>query len=219
MKSEVINKLDKYAELIHEKNQVMNITGFKTLEAIKKEGIEDSLLAFNYLKNKFLNPNKTIKLLDIGAGAGFPSLPFLITNTEQIDLTIIESQTKRCNFLNNVASNLNLKVEILNLRAEETKKWADSFDFVTARAVSSIKNMYLMAHHLLKNEGYFYLLKGQNYQQELNEFLNSFPNKQKDIIVHDYANVLDQKSYIVMIKKTEKTPPSWPLKWKQIIEY
>ncbi|WP_051617811.1 16S rRNA (guanine(527)-N(7))-methyltransferase RsmG [Mycoplasmopsis iners] len=208
-----IDKLKKYAELIHQKNQVMNITGFKSQEEIFSEGIINSLEAFKPFEDKFTDQN--IKLLDIGAGAGFPSLPFLIANPEKIDLTILESQKKRCDFLEDVAKTLNLRLNVINNRAEEEKSYNHFFDVVTARAVSSVKNMYLMAHHLLKLNGYFYLIKGENYQEELNEFFTFFPNKKKDVSVSQYTD----KSFIVFIKKSEETPKKWPLKWKNIIDY
>lgn len=208
-----IDKLKKYAELIHQKNQVMNITGFKSQEEIFSEGIINSLEAFKPFEDKFTDQN--IKLLDIGAGAGFPSLPFLIANPEKIDLTILESQKKRCDFLEDVAKALNLRLNVINNRAEEEKSYNNFFDVVTARAVSSVKNMYLMAHHLLKLNGYFYLIKGENYQEELNEFFTFFPNKKKDVSVSQYTD----KSFIVFIKKSEETPKKWPLKWKNIIDY
>ncbi|KUH47638.1 16S rRNA (guanine(527)-N(7))-methyltransferase RsmG [Mycoplasmopsis meleagridis] len=207
MKNE--NLLKKYSFLVFEQNKVMNITGFKNTEEIWSEGIINSIDAFNPYMEIFPN---NLKLLDIGAGAGFPSLPFLIENN-YCELTIIESQTKRCNFLKNVKNDLNLNFTIINDRTENVKNYL--FDVITARAVSSIKNIFLMSHHLLRDEGYFYLIKGENYQKELDEFINIFPEYKEKILIKKYS----EKSYVIVFQKIFKTPENWPLSWINIKKY
>ncbi|KKB26660.1 rRNA small subunit 7-methylguanosine (m7G)methyltransferase GidB [Mycoplasmopsis meleagridis] len=207
MKNE--NLLKKYSFLVFEQNKVMNITGFKNTEEIWLEGIINSIDAFNPYMEIFPN---NLKLLDIGAGAGFPSLPFLIENN-YCELTIIESQTKRCNFLKNVKNDLNLNFTIINDRTENVKDYI--FDVITARAVSSIKNIFLMSHHLLRDKGYFYLIKGENYQKELDEFINIFPEYKEKILIKKYS----KKSYVIVFQKIFKTPKNWPLSWNNIKKY
>ncbi|WP_157820304.1 16S rRNA (guanine(527)-N(7))-methyltransferase RsmG, partial [Haemophilus influenzae] len=88
-----------------------------------------------------LIPNETIKLLDIGAGAGFPSLPMKILYPE-LDVTIIDSLNKRINFLQLLAQELDLNgVHFYHGRAEDfaqDKNFRAQYDFVTARAVAPI---------------------------------------------------------------------------------
>lgn len=76
-----------------------------------------------------------------------------------------------------------------------------------------------MSHHLLKKNGYWYLLKGENYQAEIDEFLHFFPEKSKDIEIFKYLTFDNKLSYIVKIKKTKNTPKNWPLKWNNILNY
>ncbi|MGY5139142.1 16S rRNA (guanine(527)-N(7))-methyltransferase RsmG [Mycoplasmopsis gallinarum] len=217
MKKELDSKIYKYLELVYSKNQVMNITGFKNKEDILNEGIINSLLAFEPLINQ-IDRNSVYSLLDIGAGPGFPSVPVLIENQNLFKLTIMESQKKRCEFLKNVSEDLNLNFQIINSRAEEYNH-NYVFDFITARALSSIKNIFLMSHHLLKKNGYWYLLKGENYQTEIDEFLHFFPEKSNDIEIYKYLTFDNKLSYIVKIKKTKNTPKNWPLKWNNILNY
>lgn len=209
------NKLFKYANLVFEYNQKKNITGFKTLEEIIEQGINDSVISFD--QSQYINIDFGNKYIaDIGAGAGFPSLPSLIKNNN-FNLTIIEGMQSRCDFLNSVKNELSIdKLRIINSRAEKTKNLSNTFDIVCARAVSSIKNMFMLCHHLLKPGGLFYLLKGRNYQSEIEEFLNTFPDQKENIQVHEYRNVNNETSYIVLIRKNTKTPSNWPLSWKII---
>ncbi|MBU4690506.1 16S rRNA (guanine(527)-N(7))-methyltransferase RsmG [Mycoplasma sp. ES3157-GEN-MYC] len=211
-------KLEKFAELIFEYNQTKNITGFKTINDIKVNGIADSIQALDVAKELGFQYNSA-KIADIGAGAGFPSLPHLLLNCNY-ELTIIEGMKSRCNFLNNVKEKLDVSnLQIINKRCEDTKELSALFDLVTARAVSSIKNMYMLTNHLLKIGGLLYLLKGRNYQSEIDEFLDNFPEESQNITVKKYKNKLDDDSYIVVITKVKNTPKNWPLSWKQIKEF
>ncbi|QSF14002.1 16S rRNA (guanine(527)-N(7))-methyltransferase RsmG [Mycoplasma sp. Mirounga ES2805-ORL] len=213
MKDEI--KLKKYAELIMQKNQLMNLTGYKTLESIYKEGILDSIAGFNILKeNGFSFKNK--KLLDIGAGAGFPSIPFIINEDYDINLTIIESIKKRCDFLEYLSQNIDIKFNLINNRVEEVKSNNDRFDFITARAVANLNTLYMISNNLLKKGGYFIFPKGKNYEVEIQTLLKNYPEIKHDIQVFSYINSQNETSYMIVIKKNLPTPKGWPLKFSQI---
>ncbi|UUM19305.1 16S rRNA (guanine(527)-N(7))-methyltransferase RsmG [Mycoplasma sp. 1018B] len=211
-----IEKIKKYIDLIHKRNQHFNLTGYKNHNEILENGILNSIEALNFIWQ--YSKKESINLLDIGAGAGFPSVPFLIFSENnykkhKINLTICESLQKRCLFLEEAKKYLELNFNIINKRAEEIKN-REIFDFITARAVTSIKNLYLISHHLLKIGGYFIILKGENYKDELNEFLYFFPKQKDNIVVQPYSS----RSYLIIIKKNEKSSNKWPLKWKNIIQ-
>ncbi|VEU78019.1 16S rRNA (guanine(527)-N(7))-methyltransferase RsmG [Mycoplasmopsis columbinasalis] len=214
------SKLQTYINLVYAKNQVMNLTGFATKAEIEQQGVNDSLSAFAGLLAlvQAKNWNK-IKLLDIGAGAGFPSIPLLINHSELIELTAVESLTKRCEFLKEVATQCELDFIIINDRVENIKNQNATFDFITARAVATITKIYLMAHHLLKEGGYFYLLKGEHYQADLAEFFSFFPDAQAHTKVLTYQNSQGANSHIILIQKMEPSPRHWPLRWKQILDF
>ncbi|WP_245595521.1 16S rRNA (guanine(527)-N(7))-methyltransferase RsmG [Mycoplasma simbae] len=210
--------LEKYIDLIYKYNQNKNITGFKTVEELRNLGINDSIKAMEVAQNIGLDFTN-LKIADIGAGAGFPSVPYLIHNYS-FDLTIIEGMASRCEFLQSVKQELNLdKLTIVNKRSEDTSELREYFDVITARAVANVKTMFLLTHHLLKVGGYLYLPKGRGFQQEINEFLKSFPDQKNNVQTIEYTNILDEKSTIVVIKKTSKSPKNWPLNWKQIKDY
>ncbi|TQC51487.1 16S rRNA (guanine(527)-N(7))-methyltransferase RsmG [Mycoplasmopsis mucosicanis] len=207
-------KLQKYSNFIYQYNQTKNITGFKTIDEIEKQGILDSINALEAAKNLNISiANKNVA--DIGAGSGFPSVPYLLTHNN-FSLTIIEGMKSRCDFLSNLKNELNVDFEILNLRAENTKNLAGKFDVITARAVSNVKNMFMLTHHMLKPNGWLYLPKGKNYHLEIDEFLNIFPEQKSNIKITQYQNSNNEPSFIVAIQKTTNTPKNWPLSWKAI---
>ncbi|BBU47991.1 hypothetical protein JPM2_6840 [Mycoplasmopsis felis] len=108
-------KLEKYVELIEEKNKVMNLTGFSG-DKLWGDRILESL---NFMKT-IINDQNHIKFLDIGSGVGFPSLPYFIANPN-FELDIFEPLQKRVNFLNLVKETLNLKI-LISIKKEWKKK-------------------------------------------------------------------------------------------------
>ena len=106
-----------------------------------------------------LIPNEAIKLLDIGAGAGFPSLPMKILYP-QLDVTIIDSLNKRINFLQLLAQELDLdSVHFYHGRAEDfaqDKNFRAQYDFVTARAVARMQVLSELTIPYLKVGGNYW---------------------------------------------------------------
>ncbi|QJB71470.1 16S rRNA (guanine(527)-N(7))-methyltransferase RsmG [Mycoplasma sp. 1654_15] len=158
-------KLEQYVNLIEEKNKVMNLTGFSE-DQLWKEGIYESIIC---LQPIIKNNKNSQSLLDVGAGAGFPSIPFLIFNTS-IKLTIIEKLKKRCNFLELVKEKLNLDFEIINDSVSNLDK---NFDFITARAVGSINFLFKITKKLQKPTTSFIYIKGPKVFEEILEAKNA----------------------------------------------
>src|SRR5699024_10294773 len=101
-------------------------------------------------------------LCDVGAGAGFPSIPMKIVRPD-LDITIVDSLNKRITFLNLLAEELNLTgVKAVHGRAEEVgqdKAHREQFDIVTARAVAALNVLSELCLRLAKTGGYFIALK------------------------------------------------------------
>ena len=116
--------------------------------------------------------NQPIRLLDIGAGAGFPSLPMKILFPE-LDVTIIDSLNKRINFLHLLAEELGLSgVHFYHGRAEDfaqDKAFRAQFDIVTARAVARMQVLSELTIPYLKVGGRLLALKASNAPEELEE--------------------------------------------------
>ncbi|UVD81914.1 16S rRNA (guanine(527)-N(7))-methyltransferase RsmG [Mycoplasma iguanae] len=213
----IFDKLNIYVQLIEEKNQVMNLTGFSG-DTLWEQGIYESLIL---MQNAINHTNlKQGKILDIGAGAGFPSLPFIIWTNNNFQFTIYEPIAKRVNFLNLVKQELNLEnLEIVQIRSEQSPK-KEHFDLVTARAVSRLSNLIQAAHHLAKIGGYFCFIKGPNVENEVNdalEYLQEFHLKDQIKIMEIKQDKLNKQNFLVFIDKNIKTPTNYPKKWSQII--
>lgn len=206
------SSLEKYINFIEEKNKVMNLTGFYD-DKLWGEGIYESLM---YMEEVCKN-QENIEILDIGAGVGFPSIPFVLLNSKN-KLTIYEPIQKRVNFLNEVITMFNIKdrVKVIRTRSEEVLE-KNIFDLIVARAVADVRSMLMSSFHLLKINGNMSLIKGQNYSSEIENAEDILKKLKYNINVKklEIKNT-DKHNFIVEITKLRSTPKEFPYKWKDI---
>lgn len=208
-----LKQFDDYYTLLVEWNEKMNLTAITKKEDVYLKHFYDSLtLAFEHdLDHQ--------SLCDIGAGAGFPSIPLKIVYPN-LRITIVDSLTKRITFLKQLVQELNLSdVEAISARAEEhALKYREAYDIVTARAVARLNILDELCLPLVKKDGYFITLKGRKAQEELDEAkegiikLGGYIEKQIDFTL---ADLEDQRSNIY-IKKIKETPKKYPRAFGQI---
>lgn len=161
-------QFDQYYRLLFQYNQIMDLTSVIEEEQVYERHFYDSLtIAFNKNFNG-------LKVCDVGSGAGFPAIPLKIVFPE-MELTIIDSLTKRMNFLNEVVQQLDLKkVTIITARVEEMDaSFRETFDIVMARAVARLNILLELCIPILKVNGIFIAMKGQKGQEELEEAQNA----------------------------------------------
>jgi len=119
-----------------------------------------------------LPPGAPANVADIGTGAGFPGLPMRIAEP-RIDLTLIESNGRRCRFLETVVEALGLTgTQVVQARAEEAGRLPDlrgQFDLVVARALAALPVLVEYALPLLREGGLLAAPKGSRARQELEE--------------------------------------------------
>lgn len=205
-------QFDRYFELLVEWNEKINLTAITDKEEVYLKHFYDSIAPIL----QGLIPNETIKLLDIGAGAGFPSLPMKILYP-QLDVTIIDSLNKRINFLQLLAQELDLDgVHFYHGRAEDfaqDKKFRAQYDFVTARAVARMQILSELTIPYLKVGGKLLALKASNAPEELLEAknaLNLLFSKVEDNL--SYALPNGDPRYITVVEKKKETPNKYPRK-------
>ena len=144
-----IEQFKKYYELLVEYNKVMNLTGITDLEGVYLKHFYDSLTLV-----KAYDFNKELSLLDVGSGAGFPSIPLKIAYPN-IKVTIIDGLNKRLEFLKVVIKELKLEdVTLIHTRAEDYDK-REYFDIVTSRALADINIGLELCMPFVKVNGYY----------------------------------------------------------------
>ncbi|MFV8459376.1 16S rRNA (guanine(527)-N(7))-methyltransferase RsmG [Mycoplasma sp. 005V] len=203
---------DQYVKLIEEKNQVMNLTGF-TGERLWEEGILESL----YFMEEITKGIHNGEILDIGAGAGFPSIPYVLTKPDN-HVTIYEPIGKRVNFLNEVIDKLNLQdyVTVFKIRSEEQKE-KNLFDVVTARAVADVRALLMSSFHLVKLKGKMALLKGIKVHEEISDAQDILAKLDYNLELKEFIQPdVERDNFILTITKNRSTPKEFPYLWKDI---
>ena len=203
-----LEKLNKYAELIYFENKKYNLTGLKNIKDIKNVLISESISAINYAN---INLTDSIKIIDIGAGAGIPGIPLKIIK-DDVSLTLVDSNNKKCDFLEMVSAKLNIKTNVVCARIEDlahNNNHREKYDLCISRALSKISILHEFALPFLKLSGEALHIKGKNISKEIIE--SEYSAKVLGGSLANYSTVTTMSS-IVKYKKTGNTPKSYPRK-------
>lgn len=207
---EQLNQFYKYMNLLLEWNEKINLTAITDPNEVILKHFIDSLTI-----NKYIKENST--LADVGTGAGFPGIPLKILRPD-LKITLVDSLNKRINFLNEVINKLNLvNIETVHSRIEDfgkDKKYRESFDFVTARAVA---NLAVLSEYLLpiaKVGGQCVCMKGSSVEEELSNGKNAIK-----VLGGNIKNIdefvlpdSDMSRNVIIIDKIKNTPNKYPRK-------
>lgn len=201
-----------YFQVLVEWNEKINLTSLTDEADVYLKHFYDSIaLAFHY------DFNQAISICDVGAGAGFPSIPLHIC-FPHLHVTIVDSLKKRVTFLNHLAAQLELtNVEFHHDRAEnfgKNRAFRETFDIVTARAVARMSVLSELCLPLVKKNGLFIAMKGSKIREELEDGEAAIALLGGKIDeTHTFTLPQeDSERSIVMINKTKNTPKKFPRK-------
>ena len=189
------DQFQRYFELLVEWNEKINLTAITDKDEVFLKHFYDSLAPVlqGHIKNQ------SIQLLDIGAGAGFPSLPIKIL-CPNLDVTIIDSLNKRITFLNFLSDELG-----------QDKAFRAQFDIVTARAVARMQVLSELTIPFLKVGGQLIALKAAAADQELVDARNALNVLfAKPILNENYKLPNGDGRNITIIDKKKETPNKYP---------
>lgn len=208
---EADENLEKYAEMMLHYNEFMNLTAITDPDEIREKHFLDSITLL--LSGKI---SEGCTLIDIGAGAGFPSVPVKIVR-EDVNLTMLDSLNKRINFLNDVISELGIKnARAIHSRAEDAgknKDFREKFDIATARAVADLAVLSEYALPFVKVGGYFVAMKGTAPEEEINNAKKAVREMGGEIEeVKEVVLPSGIKHSLVIIRKVIPTPSKYPRK-------
>jgi 16S rRNA (guanine(527)-N(7))-methyltransferase GidB len=202
-----IKQFELYYQTLIEWNEKMNLTAITEESDVYLKHFYDSLTpSFDFDFN-----DQT--LCDIGAGAGFPSIPLKIVYPH-LKVTIVDSLSKRITFLNHLIKVLGLEdVTAISARAEEhALKNREVYDIVTARAVARLNILDELCLPLVKKKGYFITLKGRIGKEELKEAMNGIKILGGKVVKEVEFNLssIDDKRCNIYIQKEKNTSKQYP---------
>ncbi|HFZ6445664.1 TPA: 16S rRNA (guanine(527)-N(7))-methyltransferase RsmG [Streptococcus agalactiae] len=205
-------QFETYFRLLVEWNEKINLTAITDKEEVYLKHFYDSIAPIlqGYIDNSPLS------ILDIGAGAGFPSIPMKILYPE-IDITIIDSLNKRINFLNILANELELSgVHFFHGRAEDfgqDRVFRAKFDIVTARAVAKMQVLAELTIPFLKVNGRLIALKAAAAEEELISAEKALKTLFSQVTVNkNYKLPNGDDRNITIVSKKKETPNKYPRK-------
>ncbi|MGK7377252.1 16S rRNA (guanine(527)-N(7))-methyltransferase RsmG [Planococcus sp. 1R117A] len=199
-----------FKELV-EWNEKMNLTAITDQPSVYLKHFFDSISAAFYL-----DFTKPLKVCDVGAGAGFPSIPLKIC-FPHIEVTIVDSLNKRIQFLTHLSDKLNLSnVQFIHSRAEDfgQSKHRESYDLVTARAVARLSVLAELCVPLVKNGGIFAAMKAASAPDELKDAEKALLKLGvKEESIHSFKLPIEESDrYIQVFRKFKETPKKYPRK-------
>lgn len=164
-----IPDLKKFLAFVLKWQKAVNLISKNETADLWQRHILDSAQVF------FLIPETSRSLIDMGSGGGFPALVIALLNKALKgplkEITLIESDSKKCVFLQEAARELGLKITVLNERLEVVLD--KKADVVTSRALGSVTDLLAWGRRFQKEKTVFLFLKGENVTDELlqNPFL------------------------------------------------
>lgn len=202
-----------YNELVSY-NSHTNLTRITDEKEVYIKHFLDSLLL-----KKLVDFNEIKNLCDMGAGAGFPSVPLLIL-FPHLKVTIVESQIKRVNFLNHLKDKIMVNFEIIHDRAENfSRKNQEKFDCVTARALGELNLILEYGVPLLKKDGFFIAPKGSKYLEEIENAQKAMKTLCVEIVKKDTFELVENSGFRSnLLLKKHKHVPGYPRDYAKIIK-
>lgn len=201
-------ELLKYMELLVEWNEKINLTAITDPNEIILKHFVDSLSINKYIQDG-------IKMVDVGTGAGFPGIPIAIYR-ENVEIALIDSLSKRINFLNEIISNIKLSnTKTIHGRAEDCGKnmeLREMFDVATSRAVAPLNVLVEYLLPFVKVGGICICMKGPNIKKELEQAKKSIDIMGGKLEKLEKFELNNMERNILLIRKERNTPKMYPRK-------
>lgn len=198
------DKLLKLYEFLVEYNKNVNLTAITDFEEVVVKHFIDSVLPFSMIDIK-----ENSSFIDVGTGAGFPSIPLMIVRPD-LKGTLLEALNKRCVFLEKACELTEVDAKVIHGRAEDyAKEKREAFDFATARAVAAMPALCEYCIPYVKTGGRFIALKSVNEDETLCEkAVKVLGGKIAEI--KDYTITNGDNRRLFIIDKVSQTPTKYP---------
>lgn len=207
----IYSKLKSYSDILIDYNKNVNLTAITDPKAIIYKHFIDSMLISKYAKIP-----ENASLIDVGTGAGFPSIPLKIYRPD-IKITLLDSLNKRIEFLKYLCNELEIEAELIHGRAEDISKMPDhreKFDVSCARAVANLSTLSEYCLPFVKVGGQFISMKGPN--EDIEAAKNAINILGGELVCDKKYELENEVRRVITISKISQTPSKYPRNSAQI---
>ena len=213
LSDEQLSSFETYYRELVEWNQRFNLTAITDREGVQVRHFLDSLSCLKALPQGKLSGGT--RLIDVGAGGGFPGLPLKIV-FPQMHLTLVEATRKKVYFLAHIARLLGMgNVELMHARAEELGQdpaHREQYDWALARAVAKAPTLVEYLLPLVRVGGAIVAQKGEDAAAEVQEAetaIVTLGGRVRQLIPVELRGLAETR-YLVVIDKVAATPEKYP---------
>lgn len=213
---ETVEKFYKLTVRMLTENEKYNLTAITDIDKIILNHYADCVAMASRLK-------KGANIIDVGCGAGFPSLPLALVRPD-LKITAVDSTAKRVNYVKETAEMLGLdNLTAVVMRAEDGGKspeYREKFDYATARAVAEMRVLSELTLPFVKVGGKLVAMKGKNAEFELSSARKAIATLGgrntvcENITLRGEGETLTHP--LIIIEKKERTPQNFPRPFAQI---
>ncbi|GFE64557.1 16S rRNA (guanine(527)-N(7))-methyltransferase RsmG [Litoreibacter roseus] len=161
---ETLEDLKEFEQLAIKWTKHINLVSSKSVDEIWSRHILDSAQIVKLI------PDGTTRMVDLGSGGGFPAIVVAVISkylNPDFQITMVESDSRKCAFLRTCVSTFDLKATVQNRRIEEGDE--AQYPIVTARALASLDKLLHYSSPLLEKDGKALFMKGNQYHDELDK--------------------------------------------------
>ena len=213
--AQALARFARYRDLLLERSRQFNLTAIRNPEEIERRLFLDAIAMVPELDRLTGTPgdrmDRTVRVVDVGAGAGFPGLVLKIVRPT-LDVTLIDATAKKVAFINEVIAALELEsVHAVQGRAEELgqdNRYRSRFDVATARAVASLPVLLEYVIPFLTIGGTAILPKGLEITEELRLARRAAATLGAEIVSAEELSI--NTTRLVVARKISPTAAAYP---------
>lgn len=208
-----IDQLMTYRDMLHARNQVVNLTAVRDFDGIERRLILESLRLYDRIRD--LAGERNGRVMDLGSGGGIPGVVLAVAFPE-FTFALLDATGKKVAFLQNCIDDLGLtNTSAVHGRAEELAhhfEWRSAFDVVTARAVTSLSALFELGLPFVQMKGWLVLPKGADIDEEMGIARKAAGKLGGTIIEASFlpqvGSLVDTR--LVLVRKDNSTPAGFP---------
>lgn len=212
LNDEALNRFDLFARLLVAWNQKMNLTAITEPEDIAVKHFMDSITPLSHF-----DIENSAEMIDVGCGAGFPSLPILIARPD-IKITFFDALEKRLKFIDAVLDELGLEGSLVHGRAEDfgnMPEFREQYDYAVTRAVAPLNILAEYCLPFVKVGGSYISMKGADDETALGaNAIQELGGEIEQVISLKLSN--GDSRNLISVRKISQTSPKYPRKSKKI---